>query len=403
MGYGHLRPAHALADQLDTVVFEADQPPLADRAERRTWQRVRGAYERLTRISQHRWVGAPFRALLSGITAIPELDGDLTRPTLGVRAQARLAGQGLGGGLIERLRQTGEPLLTTFYTSALIADRRVPGEVFCVVTDADVNRIWAPAAAAQTRIRYLAPSERVVARLQAYGVPATRIELTGFPLPPELLGGPDLDVSRTNLAARLARLGPSAAMRSDVEHELGPLPDPDRPPLLVFAVGGTGTQTSIVRRFLPSLRAPIIEGRLQLALVAGVRREVAGRFERWLRENQLADHGVEVLVESDFRAYYRAFNALLAGADVLWTKPSELTFYAGLGLPLVFAPPIGAHERYNRTWAIEQGAGIEQGAPEMAGQWLMRALEDGTLAHAAWAGFRRLPSRGLFNISAAVR
>jgi hypothetical protein len=188
-----------------------------------------------------------------------------------------------------------------------------------------------------------------------------------------------------------------------VEHELGPVPDPDRPPLLVFAVGGTGTQTSIVRRFLPSLRAPIIDGRLQLALVAGVRREVAGCFERWLRENQLAGHGVEVLVESDFRAYYRAFNALLARADVLWTKPSELTFYAALGLPLVFAPPIGAHERYNRAWAIEQGAGIEQGAPETAGQWLMRALEDGALARAAWAGFHRLPSRGLFNISAAVR
>ena len=38
---------------------------------------------------------------------------------------------------------------------------------------------------------------------------------------------------------------------------------------------------------------------------------------------------------------------------MLWTKPSEMTFYAALGIPLILAPPLGAHERYNRRWALE--------------------------------------------------
>ena len=61
-----------------------------------------------------------------------------------------------------------------------------------------------------------------------------------------------------------------------------------------------------------------------------------------------------------FRAYYARFNALLARTDVLWTKPSELTFYAALGLPLVCGAPVGVHERHNRRWVREAGAGVKQ-------------------------------------------
>jgi hypothetical protein len=58
-------------------------------------------------------------------------------------------------------------------------------------------------------------------------------------------------------------------------------------------------------------------------------------------------------------------------------KPSPntrvgLVFYAALGIPLLLAPPVGIHETYN-------------------------------LATAAWAGYRRLPSRGLYQIAERVR
>ena len=39
----------------------------------------------------------------------------------------------------------------------------------------------------------------------------------------------------------------------------------------------------------------------------------------------------------DFDAYWHAFNGTLADVDVIWTKPSEMVFYAGLGIPLILA------------------------------------------------------------------
>jgi UDP-N-acetylglucosamine:LPS N-acetylglucosamine transferase len=96
--------------------------------------------------------------------------------------------------------------------------------------------------------------------------------------------------------------------------------------------------------------------------------------------------------------YLDRFDATMAFTDALWTKPSELSFYAALGLPLVFAKPVGVHERYNRRWIRESGAGVVQRNPAAAWQWLSDWLEDGTLAGAAWSGFTRLPKHGLYRI-----
>ncbi len=144
---------------------------------------------------------------------------------------------------------------------------------------------------------------------------------------------------------------------------------------------------------------------MRLALVAGIRRDVEARFREALRGaglEPLVGGAVEVLIEDGFPAYYAAFNALLARTDVLWTKPSELTFYGALGLPLVLSRPVGVHERYNRRWARESGAGLKQRDPRFAAEWLGDALADGHLAAAAWAGYMRLPKFGLYRILEAV-
>src|SRR5262249_49728776 len=147
--------------------------------------------------------------------------------------------------------------------------------------------------------------------------------------------------------------------------------------------------------FLPSFARAIREDRLRLTLVAGVRAEVAERFRRELgRANVEAD----VLHEPRMADYFRTFNRLLADADVLWTKPSEMTFFAALGLPLIFSWPVGVHEGYNRRWALEAGAGFKQGDPRFAAEWISDWIADGTLAAAAWAGFHNLPKRGLYRI-----
>jgi hypothetical protein len=113
----------------------------------------------------------------------------------------------------------------------------------------------------------------------------------------------------------------------------------------------------------------------------------------------LASHrGVELLVERDALVYLRRFNELLARTDILWSKPSEMTFFAALGLPLVAAPPVGVHEERNLAWALEHGAALPQGEPRRAAQWLLRWIEDGTLARVARAGRQRLPKLGLYEI-----
>jgi hypothetical protein len=413
MGYGHLRAAQPIADLLGQPVVHVDRPPLALPEEARLWRRVRAAYELTSRVSQVPVLGSPLKWGLDQLTSIPHLHPyrDLSAPTRGVRALERLVQGRLGQGLVEELRRSRRPLLTTFYTPAVVADRAGLDDVWCVVTDTDVNRIWAPVDARATRIRYLVPTHRAGKRLRQYGVPPDRIHFTGFPLPDELTGGPDLPALLRNLAARVVRLDREGEFRrecpEELAHFLGPLPreEEGRAPLLTYAVGGAGAQAAMARQFLPGLRPEIEEGRLRLALVAGVRPEVKQVFEECLGEAGLGGalgHGVELLFEPTMEAYLRSMNGLLARTDVLWTKPSEMCFFAALGLPLVCAPPVGVHERFNRRWVRESGAGVKQRDARFAAEWLSDMLSEGTLAAAAWAGFMRLPKFGLYRILETV-
>jgi hypothetical protein len=410
MGYGHLRAADPLARAFGVEVLHADRPPLADADEQRQWGEARRFYELGSRLSQLPGIGAPLRAGLDALTSIPKLYPirDLSAPTATARAVERFAQRGLGHGLTDRLQRTGESLVTTFFTPAVIAARQGCERVFCVVTDSDINRVWAPFDPKKSRVTYFAPSTRVMRRLIAYGVPPQNIELTGFPLPEELLGGPELPALKRNLAARLVRLDPAksfrAQFRDELHHFFGPLPEEEetRPPRVTFAIGGAGAQVGLVREFLPHFAGPLHQRRMRLTLVAGVRPEVEAALREEVQHAQL-ETVVEVLHAKDFETYFRRFNALLAETDVLWTKPSEMTFYAALGLPLVLAPPMGVHERYNRRWAREAGAGLKQRDARWAAEWISDWLVDGTLAAAAWNGYMRLPKHGLYRIVETVR
>jgi hypothetical protein len=413
MGYGHLRAAAPLAEALGTTISQLDRAPIVAAAEEKLWRRIRFAYEAVSRLSQIPLIGGPLRLLLDGITDIPHLHPyrDLSAPTRGVVTLERLIRRNLGQGMMEHLRRTRAPLLTTFYTPGVVADRAGYDRIFTVVTDTDINRIWVPVEPEQTRIQYLVPTRRAGRRLLAYGVPEARITFTGFPLPHALVGGPTLPALKKHLAARLVRLDPTGEFRrempEELAHFLGPLPagEEGKPPLLTFAVGGAGAQAELARLFLPGCRRLIEAGRLRVALVAGIREDVEARFREAVQAARLEGYlggAVQILRAPTFLEYYARFNALLAETDVLWTKPSEMTFYAALGLPLVCAPPVGVHERYNLRWAREAGAGLRQRDPRFAAEWLSDWLHDGLLASAAWAGYLRLPKFGLYRILEAL-
>jgi hypothetical protein len=413
MGYGHLRAAHAMAGVLGLETVHVDRPPIAPADEQRLWEASRRFYEMTSRASQIPVLGAPLRVLLDGMTRIPHLYPyrDLSDATLECLSLQRLIKKGLGRGLAAHLQETGRPLLTTFYASAISADYYGCDRVYCVVTDSDIHRIWVPIHPERSKIVYLAPTRRAVQRLRSYGVARDQIEMTGFPLPHELLGGPDLPVLKRNLAARLVRLDPKKVFRSqtrnEIQHFLGGLPadQEGRPPLATFSVGGAGAQATLARSLLRSLKPLLQEGRLRLCLVAGVRQEIADKFHTWIGEAGLSGQlgpveqaAVSVMVEDSLETYFPRFNQLLAETDILWTKPSEMTFFAALGIPLVLTTPVGHHEEYNRRWAIENGGGLKQRHPDYAGFWIREWLAEGTLAAAAWFGFLRFPKFGLYQI-----
>lgn len=413
MGYGHLRAAHSLAAVLGSEVVLADRPPLVSPEELRLWKASRRLYEATSRASQIPVLGVPLRSALDALTSIPHLhpQRDLSAPTFPVRSLHRLIEQGLGRGLADLLAATGAPLLSTYFASAISAEHLGCERVYCVVTDVDINRVWVPLRPERSKIFYLTPSLRAVHRLRAYGVPRERIEFTGFPLPHDLIGGPDLPVLVRNLAGRLVRLDPKGVFRDqtrgEIHHFLGELPEDqeDRPPLVTFTVGGAGAQADLARPLLKGLRSLIDEGKLRLALMAGVRGEIAAKFQEWVREAGLGGHlggAVRVELAASLPEYFPLFNRLLAETDVLWTKPSEMTFFAALGIPLVLTDPLGVHERYNRRWAIENGPGLKQRDPRYAEFWMREWLNEGTLAAAAWYGFLRLPKYGLYQILETV-
>lgn len=403
MGYGHLRAAASVASACGAEVVEADRPPLASDAESALWRRARSWYEALSR-GADAWYAPGARALLDIVTGIPAPDctRDRSAPNLAARQLDRLVRQGMGARLAARLRDTGEQLVATFYAHAIAADAHGAERVHLVVTDSDVNRVWVSADPKRSRLTYFVPTDGTAARIASYGVPRERIRVTGFPLPPELVGEGDA-TARAALAARMARLDPSGAFRAAHRDELTPVlgddaRDAPRPPTVVFAVGGAGAQCGVARTLLTAWRRELERGEIRLVLVAGTRPCVAERFERWLRDARLGA-SVRLLFEPDFSSYYRSFNETLASADVLWTKPSELTFYAALGLPLVLARPLGVHERRNRDLAISLSAAVNGRESLATARRLPSLVKDGTLAAAAWAGFTRMPRTGASRIA----
>ena len=92
------------------------------------------------------------------------------------------------------------------------------------------------------------------------------------------------------------------------------------------------------------------------------------------------------------------FNLSLRKTDILWTKPSELSFYCGLGLPILMSETVGSQENFNREWLIASGAGVDSLDPEFVGQWLEDMLDSGRLARAAMDGYLNTENQGVYNI-----
>jgi hypothetical protein len=168
----------------------------------------------------------------------------------------------------------------------------------------------------------------------------------------------------------------------------------DGPLTITYAVGGAGAQKEIGAGIVGSLRARLERGEVRLNLVAGVRDEVRDYFLDVVRKFPSAAAAVTVQHAQTVPEYFEAFNALLRTTDILWTKPSELSFYCALGIPIIMTPTIGSQEKFNRRWLFEVQAGMRQENPDYTDHWLWDAVRDGRMAEMAWDGFLKARKLG---------
>jgi hypothetical protein len=412
MGYGHQRAIFPLKDlAYDREILNANKMPHASAIERRLWKNMLTTYEFVSRAVKLPLIGRFFSRFLDSLLYIPKYYpfSDRSDSTYQVRYLRRRIKNGLTNSILDQIESPVMPLITSFYTIAIAAEIAGHKKIFCIICDTDINRVWVAENASSSSIVYFASGSVSEQRLISYGVPEENIQLTGFPLPLELLGDRSLNILKNDLIRRLKNLDPDGVFYNLYKHSINafiPYEESnsivtdtvERFVTITFSVGGAGAQKEIAEEIVSSLSIKISNGQVRLNLVAGIRTDVRDYFydvkERYAPDND----NICIIWASDNNRYFELFNNCLHTTDILWTKPSELSFYCALGIPIIITPPIGPQEKCNRHWLREIGAGYKQQNPEYTDQWLFDLLKKGRLAEAAWLGFLKARKYGTYNI-----
>ena len=407
MGYGHQRAVYPLRGIAEDGIITVGSSEAVSKSEKKLWKRLLNAYEFFSRAKGLPIIGPPFFSMLDSLMRIPSFYPmrNLSNTTFQVNLLESLIEKGLCKGMLEKTSTQNLPLITSFYASAVAADKKGFNKIYCIICDADINRVWVSKDPWESRIEYFVPCGKAAQRLKAYGVLDERIHLTGFPLPIELLGDENLSVLKKNLAQRLNYLDPKKKFWErhgrNVEHFLGKencVFSNNRKLTITYAVGGAGAQKEIGEKIALSLKEKLRAGEIKLNLVAGIRKEVNEFFLAIKNKIDPNNENINIVFEESLNLYFDNFNAALHDTDIIWTKPSELSFYSALGIPIIMSPIIGSQEKFNRKWLREIQAGIKQENPDYTDQWLDDLLNRGTLAESAWDGFLKARKLGTFKI-----
>jgi len=412
MGLGHERATFPFRHFAEQGIIAINESAFIGQKEKELWRRLIRLYEYFSRLSSVPVIGKPLFCLFDTLQAIPRLESkrNLAKSGMQVRLVKRGIGMGLNEGLLKKIGEKPLPLLTSYMTPAIAADVARYEKIYCIICDAEVSRAWVSENPQTSRIHYLVPCERTVQRLKRYGVPEGHISFTGFPFPKELLGGEDFGTLKSDLARRLFNLDPSEIFRKKYEQQVTALLGKGRilgeargVVRISYAVGGAGAQKEIGAQIAKSLAHELLKGTVRLNLIAGVRREVKEYFEKVKQRYVPRCDNLRIVHSRSKEEYFSVFSEIIRKTDILWTKPSELSFYCGLGLPLILSPSLGAQERYNRKWLLHIRSALPQEDPRFTNRWLFELLRKGRLAECAWNGFTKVEKRGTDTILRILR
>jgi len=407
MGYGHQRAAYPLMDLSGGEIITINNYPGIPDWEKKYWEKSLHSYEQISRFKKIPLLGQAVFAIMDTFQKIQPFYPfrDLSAPTVQQKYFYKFIKKGLGQDLISKLNPSGLPLVTTFFVVAYMAEyHNYQGDIYCLICDADASRAWAPLDPVNSRIKFLLPNDKVKTRFLMYGVKEKNIIVTGFPLPLENIGN-NKEIILKDLGRRIIALDPNNVYRSKEKPLLKSITSnflknqKDTPITITFAVGGAGAQKEIGAILIKKLKPEIKNGKIIVNLVAGNRLEVKKYFEEEISRYHLRlGQGVYIIFDPDKIKYFKKFNQCLHQTDILWTKPSELSFYCALGLPIIISTPVGSQEDFNREWLLSVGAGVDSLDPNFVDEWLPDLLVNGRLARAAMDGFLQAESLGTSHI-----
>ena len=421
MGYGHQRAAYPLKDIAYERILTANNDKIVSDSDKRLWERTRIFYENVSRLKNIPVVGSVTFDLYDRLQKISPFYPfrDQSKPNFSTLRMKSIIDKGFGKSLLEYVSRENIPVITTHPIPSLLLDYNGK-EVYSVVTDTDINRIWVADDPKKSKIIYFAPCKHVVLRLKQYGVSDEKIIETGFPLPKENIGEKD-EIVKKDLFPRLINLDPTGiffekykgllieklGLKRSQKFDIKSLSKCKTHKLTItYAIGGAGAQREIALSIVSSLQEKIITNNIIINIVVGVKLELKIFFEKSLIEMGLKEYigkNINIIFAFDKKTIFSETNKILRVTDILWTKPSEMSFYTALGLPIIIAPPIGAHETYNKEWLEHIGSGFVQEDPVFVKDWLDYWLQDGRLADAAIQGFIDAPRRGIYNIEKYFR
>jgi len=199
--------------------------------------------------------------------------------------------------------------------------QRIECPVWLQVTDYDLHNMWLVPGMAG----YFAATDEVAYRMQARGLPADRLHVTGIPVMPAFAApeSPELHPvrCRESLGLVVGR------------------------PVVLMASGGAGVGD------LPTMVADVLAlpGDFQVIAVAGRNEAAHAALVALARQHPGRLHAV---------GFTNQMQVLMAAADLVVTKPGGLTVSEclALGRPMLLISPIPGQEEHNAGYLMEQGA-----------------------------------------------
>src|SRR6476659_7101819 len=249
--------------------------------------------------------------------------------------------------LVKLLRQYQPDLIvcTHFLPAEIVswlrAKERLTSRQVIVVTDFDVHAMWL----VHHYEQYFVAIDEARAYLEALGIPANKITVSGIPIDPVF-----------------------AEKKSKVEMRKKHGLASDRTTILLSAGGfGVGSVDALIAALLP------LQHRAQVVAICGRNEELK---ERLTREASQLKRDAQVLVKPF--GYTKELDELMTASDIVLGKPGGLTTCEALakGLAFVIVNPIPGQEERNSDHLLEAGVGIRSNNLPTLGYKLDRLLAD---------------------------